>query len=72
MSTTPNPSPWIKATKSNDASNCVELRRNGDVVELRDSKNPDGPILTFTGSELDAFADGASKGEFTHLFADLT
>jgi hypothetical protein len=69
MSTTPGP--WIKATKSNGGSNCVELRRNGDVVELRDSKNPNGPILTFTGSELDAFVDGAGKGEFTHLFADL-
>ena len=70
MSTT-NPSPWIKAHKSNGGSNCVELRRNGNVIELRDSKNPDGPVLEFTGAELDAFVNGAGKGEFNHLIADL-
>ena len=71
MSTTPNPGPWIKASKSNDATNCVELRRNGNVIQLRDSKDPNGPVLAFTGGELDAFVDGAGKGEFNELFADL-
>lgn len=62
--------PWQKATAS-DTGNCVELRRNGDVVELRDSKDHgDGPTLGFTKAELAAFLDGAKKGEFDHL-ADL-
>jgi hypothetical protein len=45
----------------------VELRRNGDAVELRDSKDPHGAILRYTPSELIAFLDGAKKGEFDHL-----
>jgi hypothetical protein len=29
-------------------SNCVEVRMLGDVVHVRDSKNPTGPSLAFT------------------------
>ena len=58
---------WIKASRSDATGNCVELRRNGDVVEMRDSKHPAGPVLRFTGAELAAWLDGAAKGEFDHL-----
>jgi hypothetical protein len=58
---------WIKATKSADNNACVEMRRNGDTVQVRDSKDPDGPVLNFTPAELDAWLDGARKGEFDHL-----
>ncbi|MGH3737729.1 MAG: DUF397 domain-containing protein [Micromonosporaceae bacterium] len=65
MSTTP----WIKARKSGgNGGDCVELRRNGTAIELRDSKQSGaGPILRFTRAELDAFLDGARNGEFDHL-----
>ncbi|WP_412541693.1 DUF397 domain-containing protein [Longispora sp. K20-0274] len=65
MSTTP----WVKARKSGgNGGNCVELRRDGDAIELRDSKHGEtGPILRFTPAELDAFLDGARNGEFDHL-----
>ena len=43
------------------------MRRNGDAVEVRDSKDPDGPVLRFTSAELAAWIDGATKGEFDHL-----
>jgi hypothetical protein len=33
-------------------------------VALRDSKDPDGPILTFTPDEWDAFLRGAKAGRF--------
>ncbi|MEU7000984.1 DUF397 domain-containing protein [Nonomuraea sp. NPDC046570] len=33
-------------------------------VLVRDSKNPNGPVLTFTPGEWTAFLDGAGKGEF--------
>lgn len=60
--------PWAKARRSNNGGNCVELRRNGDRVEVRDTKDAgDGPILRFTRSEFDAFLDGARNGEFDHL-----
>ena len=33
-------------------------------VLVRDSKNPDGPVLTFTPDEWQAFLTGAQAGEF--------
>jgi hypothetical protein len=58
---------WIKATASGQGANCVEMRRHGDVVEVRDSKNPDGPTLRFTPSGFAAWLDGAQHAEFDHL-----
>ncbi len=58
--------PWQKASAS-DESMCVELRRNGNAIELRNSKNPQGAILRCTTSELAAWIDGAKNGEFDHL-----
>lgn len=58
--------PWLKASAS-DQTNCVELRRNGETIELRDSKDPQGAILKYTRSELTAFLHGAKNGEFDHL-----
>lgn len=55
---------WRKATKSNNNGACAELRAADGGVEVRHSKNPDGPTLTFTANEWDAFLDGAKNGEF--------
>lgn len=38
----------------------------GKVV-LRDSKEPDGPMLVYSPDEWLAFLDGAKKGEFDDL-----
>jgi hypothetical protein len=61
------PTPWIKASRSREETTSVEQRRNGDVIEVRDSKDPDGPVLRFTQAEWDAWLDGARRGEFDHL-----
>lgn len=63
--------PWIKATASgNNGGNCVELRRSGDRIEVRDTKDQGaGPILRFTAAEFAAFLDGAQTGEFDHLLS---
>jgi hypothetical protein len=58
---------WIKATASSGGGDCVELRRHGDAVEVRDSKDPDGPVLRFTAREFAAWLDGAKHAEFDHL-----
>jgi hypothetical protein len=34
-------------------------------VQIRDSKDPDGPILDFTPDQWRAFVDSAQNGEFT-------
>ncbi|MFF5257651.1 DUF397 domain-containing protein [Actinomadura viridis] len=45
MATPPNPS-WRKSSRSASMSGeCVEAARVGGTVALRDSKDPNGPIL---------------------------
>ncbi|HUZ23181.1 MAG TPA: DUF397 domain-containing protein [Streptosporangiaceae bacterium] len=39
---------WAKSSHSDpNGGNCVEARDTGHAVQVRDSKNPDGPVLTF-------------------------
>jgi hypothetical protein len=34
------------------------------MIVIGDSKQPGGPVLSYTQQEFDAFLDGAKKGEF--------
>jgi hypothetical protein len=38
---------WRKSSYSGGAGNCVEVAAQVGRVAVRDSKNPDGPVLTF-------------------------
>lgn len=59
---------WIKASRSSNSSNCVEMRRGAvDGVDVRDSKHPDGAVLTFSAAQFTAWLDGADRGEYDHL-----
>ncbi|HEX5494839.1 MAG TPA: DUF397 domain-containing protein [Mycobacteriales bacterium] len=42
----------------------VEIAFVDDMIVMRDSKHPDGPVLVFTRSEWDAFLAGAKDNEF--------
>jgi len=55
---------WRKARKSSGNGQCVEVRDRGEAIDVRDSKNPTGAVLTFTPDEWAAFLDGAREGEF--------
>jgi hypothetical protein len=57
---------WQKARASNQ-TDCVELRRNGDCVEMRDSKNPEGAILRYSRLDLATLLAAARNGEFDDL-----
>lgn len=58
---------WVKASSSYGSGNCVEVASVADGVLLRDSKNPAGPWLSYTGTEFRAFVTAARQGEFDHL-----
>ena len=57
---------WRKASFSgNGGGNCVEVASLADgMTAVRDSKNPDGAVLTFTAGEWQAFLSGVRAGEF--------
>ena len=56
---------WKKSTRSNGSGDCVEVAEaEGGRQFVRDSKNPNGAILTFAPREWRAFVEGAKAGEF--------
>jgi hypothetical protein len=54
---------WRSASRCN-AEHCVEVAATGGHIAVRDSKDPDSPVLVYTEDEWLAFIDGAKKGEF--------
>jgi hypothetical protein len=54
---------WRRSSRS-QYNACVEVRFQGDRVPVRNSRDPDGPVLVFTASEWDAFVAGVKLGEF--------
>lgn len=56
---------WHKSTFSGSQGDCVEVAHLPDgSTMVRDSKHPDGAVLTFTPAEWTAFVAGAKAGEF--------
>jgi Domain of unknown function (DUF397) len=59
--------PWRKAQRSVGNGACVELAPVNGMVAMRDSKDPDSPVLMYTAAEWHAFLHGAKAGEFDDL-----
>jgi uncharacterized protein DUF397 len=58
---------WFKSPDSGGADNCVEASFASDgseTVAVRNSKDPAGPTVVYTGSEWDAFVSGVKQGAF--------
>ncbi|MFG2895335.1 DUF397 domain-containing protein [Streptomyces sp. NPDC048248] len=54
---------WFKSSysDSSNSSECVEVATAPDTIRIRDSKNPDGPQLTFTPTTWADFLPYASR-----------
>jgi hypothetical protein len=55
---------WRKSPRST-TGNCVEVAFAGESVLVRNSRDPLGPVLSFSRHEWAAFLEGASNGDFT-------
>lgn len=55
---------WRRSSKCESSAACVEVATGGGDVLVRDSKNPDGPVLQFTLAGWDAFVAGVRDGDF--------
>jgi Domain of unknown function (DUF397) len=56
---------WVKSSLSFSNGNCVEVTSlPGGQIGVRDSKDPEGPVLRFTSGEWHAFLGGVRNGEF--------
>ena len=51
---------WRKSSYSGaNGGNCIEIAAAARMVAVRDSKDPDGPVLTFAPNDWKRFADQA-------------
>jgi hypothetical protein len=56
---------FVKSTHSTAGGECVEVATNvSGTVAVRDSKDPDGPILRFRAAEWAAFRAELARGSF--------
>lgn len=55
---------FVKSSRSASNGACVEVAACDCHIKVRDSKDPDGPVLTFTHQEWGAFCAGVRAGEF--------
>ncbi|QXV60306.1 DUF397 domain-containing protein [Amycolatopsis sp. TNS106] len=54
-----------KSSQSNEG-NCVEVAKT-EIIGVRNSNDPEGPLVFFTRAEWAAFADGMLAGDFDHI-----
>ena len=54
---------WRKSSHSS-TNGCVEVAAVGDLIAVRDSKDPEGGVLLFNAREWQAFVAGVRDGEF--------
>ena len=55
---------WVKSSYStSNGGNCVQACDTGHAVQVRDSKDPGGPVLTFARAQWAAFTTAIKNGQ---------
>ncbi|WP_037912118.1 DUF397 domain-containing protein [Actinacidiphila yeochonensis] len=58
---------WHTSSHSSQAGgNCIEVAAHQTAVHVRDSKDPDGPMLTFPAGSWAVFVNHVNSGGFAH------
>ncbi len=60
----PTRAAWRKSSRSGGQGNCVEVADTPAAIGVRDSKDPEGPVLVFTRANWEEFVDGVKTGVF--------
>jgi hypothetical protein len=63
--------PWRKSSHSH-INGCVEVAPTPGGVAVRDSKDPNGPVLRYTHAEWAAFLAGVRDGEFDRMAEEVS
>ncbi|MFF7634776.1 Scr1 family TA system antitoxin-like transcriptional regulator [Kitasatospora sp. NPDC008050] len=60
---------WLKSSYSNgNGGACIEIAPSfGPTLPVRDSKDPEGPVLAFPAPSFTAFVNGVKAGQFDRL-----
>ena len=66
-STAPEGLTW-RVSRRCDGGACVMVARDGELILIGSTTQPDGPKISFTKTEVAAFAAGIKSGEFDDLF----
>ncbi|MFF3730292.1 DUF397 domain-containing protein [Streptomyces sp. NPDC002476] len=62
---------WFKSSYSSNGGQCVEVASNlaamYDIVPVRDSKNPNGPVLNASADAFTSFVTGIKSDDFSAI-----
>ncbi|GAA0431119.1 DUF397 domain-containing protein [Streptomyces luteireticuli] len=68
MTTNSPPPIWFKSSHSGNGGSCIEVAVNlvvtSGIVPVRDSKDPNGPVMDFPAGAFSSFVAGVKAGEF--------
>lgn len=63
---------WQKSRRSNPSGNCVEMAGLPDGgIAVRNSRDPEGPVLIYTVDEIAAFIAGVRDGDFDNFISTV-
>jgi Domain of unknown function (DUF397) len=57
-----------RVSRACDGGACVMVARDGELILFGNTTQPDGPKVSYTRAEVEAFAAGIKRGEFDDLF----